>query len=212
MLRTLEEKIAPGRAALIVVDVQNDFCADDGAFARLGRDVGALHPVVDRIEVLVAAARAAGVLIVFLQYCQNDRTESDVHLEQRSRGRAGVRYCEEGTDGADFYRVSPQPGEPVVKKHRYSGFVDTELDLVLRSSDIASLIMTGIATSGCVEATARDGFMRDYYVVLVEDCCGSYSSVLHEGTLQNISEAYGIVAQSDAIMSEWERAGRGVGR
>jgi ureidoacrylate peracid hydrolase len=108
--------------------------------------------------------------------------------------------------------VSPQPGVPVVKKHRYSGFVDTELDLVLRSSDIASLIMTGIATSGCVEATARDGFMRDYYVVLVEDCCGSYSSVLHEGTLQNISEAYGIVAQSDAIMSEWERAGRGVGR
>jgi ureidoacrylate peracid hydrolase len=115
-----------------------------------------------------------------------------------------MRYCEEGAPGADFFRVAPKPGEPVVRKHRYSGFVDTELDLVLRSSGVRSLIMTGIATSGCVEATARDGFMRDYYIVFVDDACGSYSSELHEGTLTNIRDAYGIVVGVDDVIAAWD--------
>jgi ureidoacrylate peracid hydrolase len=209
VLTTLAEKAMPGRAALIVVDVQNDFCDDDGAFARLGRDVKSLHPMVDRLARLIDNAREAGVLVIFLQYCQNDRTESDVHLEQRSRGRAGTRYCEDGSRGADFYRVGPKPDEPVVKKHRYSGFVGTDLDVILRSAGIQSLLMTGIATSGCVEATARDGFMRDYYVVVVDDCCGSYSQDLHDGTLQNVRDAYGIVASSDDVIDTWSSPGKG---
>jgi ureidoacrylate peracid hydrolase len=209
MLTTLAEKVDPEHAALVVVDVQNDFCDDDGAFARLGRDVKLLHPMVDRLQRLIDCARAAGVLVIFMQYCQNDLTESEVHLEQRSRGRAGTRYCEEGSRGAEFYRVGPKPEEPVVKKHRYSGFVGTDLDVILRSSGIQSLIMTGIATSGCVEATARDGFMLDYYVVVVDDCCGSYSQELHNGTLQNVRDAYGIVASSDEVIATWNTAGEG---
>ena len=209
VLTTLREKVAPGDAALIVVDVQNDFCDDDGAFARLGRDVEPLQMTVARLEHLVDQARQMGLLIIFLKYCQNDATESEVHLEQRQRGRAGTRYCEEGSQGADFYRLSPKPDEPVVKKHRYSGFIGTDLDVILRSADVKSLIMTGIATSGCVEATARDGFMHDYYIVFVNDCCASYSQQLHDSTLVNVTDAYGIVASSEEIIATWNLGDEG---
>ncbi len=205
MLRTLEEKAEPGVAALVVVDVQNDFCDDEGAFARIGRDVSVLQSMVPRLQRLIDSARQAGVLVIFAQYCHNERTESEVHLEQRGRGRSGEPICTEGTRGADFYLLSPKPDEPIVKKHRYSAFIGTDLDVILRSCGVRSLIMTGIATNGCVEATARDGFMHDYYIVLVDDCCACYSSELHAATLSNIRDAYGIVTTSDELASVWDR-------
>jgi ureidoacrylate peracid hydrolase len=206
MLRTLQEKVAPGTAALIVVDVQNDFCDNDGAFARIGRDVSVLQAMVPRLQRLIDQARASGILVIFVQYCHNEKTESEVHLEQRARGRAGVPICTEGSWGADFYAVGPKPGEPVVRKHRYSAFIGTDLDVILRSCGVRSLIMTGIATNGCVEATARDGFMHDYYVVLVDDCCACYSPELHAATLSNIVDAYGVVTTSDELVDVWSRS------
>ena len=64
----------------------------------------------------------------------------------------------------------------MILKRRYSGFIGTELDVILRSRGRKTLVMTGIATNGCVEATARDGFMHDYYIVMVDDCCACYSA------------------------------------
>jgi ureidoacrylate peracid hydrolase len=203
MLRTLAEKVDPAHAALVVVDVQNDFCADGGAFGQMGRDLEPVRGMVPRLARLADEARAAGVPVVFLRYVQNDGTLSDVQLEQRSRGRASLDYCREGTWGADFYGVLPRPGETVISKHRYSGFVGTDLDLVLRSTGRRTLVMTGIATNGCVEATARHGFWLDYYVVMVDDCCSCYSRELHEGTLTNITDASGVVTTADELSAIW---------
>jgi ureidoacrylate peracid hydrolase len=203
MLRALEEKAAPGHTALLIVDVQNDFCSDDGAFARLGRDLSRIQNMLTALERLLAAAREAGVTVIFLRYAQTPVTESPVHLEQRSRGRSDIAYCQEGTPGADFYRIGPQPGEIVVTKHRYSGFIGTDLDLILRSRGIRTLVMTGVATNGCVEATARDGFMHDYYIVFTSDGAACYSAELHNATLTNILDAYGVVASCDEMAALW---------
>jgi ureidoacrylate peracid hydrolase len=203
MLRTLEEKADPAHAALVVVDVQNDFCDDAGAFGRIGRDLAPVRAMVPRLARLVDQAREAGVPVVFLQYVQNDGTLSEVQLEQRERGRSGVDYCREGSWGADFYQVVPKPGEAVVPKHRYSGFVGTDLDLILRSTGRRSLILTGIATNGCVEATAKHGFMKDYYIVMVDDCCSCYSRELHEATLTSARDAYGVVTTAAELGSIW---------
>jgi len=203
MLRTLEEKVDPAHTALIVVDVQNDFCASDGAFGRLGRDLHRVHEMVPRLKRVLVAARTAGVTVIFARYTQTPATESDVHLEQRQRGRANIEYCREGTPGADFYEVTPQSGEPIVTKHRYSAFINTDLDVILRSRGIRTLIMTGVATNGCVEATARDGFMYDYYIVFVDDCAATYSVDQHQATLNNIRDAYGIVVGSEELCAAW---------
>jgi ureidoacrylate peracid hydrolase len=203
MLRTLDEKVDPSAAALVVVDVQNDFCHDEGAFARMGRDVEPIRAMVPRLQELIDAARTAGVPVIFLAYTQSDATESDVLVEQRSRGRAGLPYCREGTFGVELYEVAPKPGESVIAKRRYSGFIGTDFDVILRSTGRRTLVMTGIATNGCVEATARDGFMHDYYIVMVDDCCACYSAELHQATLTNCRDAWGVVATSDELMSIW---------
>ena len=208
MLRTLAEKVGPANAALVVVDVQNDFCHDEGAFARMGRDVTPIRAMVPRLQALIDAARQAEVPVIFLAFTQSDGTESDVLVEQRSRGRAGLPYCREGTFGAELYEVSPKPGEPVIPKYRYSGFIGTQLDTILRSTGRRTLVMTGIATNGCVEATARDGFMHDYYIVLVDDCCACYSAELHQATLTNCRDAWGVVATSDELLGIWTASER----
>jgi len=95
------------------------------------------------------------------------------------------------------------PGECIVTKHRYSGFINTDLDLILRAQGIQTLIMTGTATNVCVESTARDGFMLDYYIVFLGDCTGTGDRNLHEATLQNISGAFGVVCNSTDVSAHW---------
>jgi ureidoacrylate peracid hydrolase len=211
MLHTLEEKVAPEHTALLVVDVQRDFCASDGAFGGLGRDLSRVQEMLPALEHLVESARGADVTVIFLRYAQTPATESEVHLEQRGRGRADIAYCVEGTPGAGFYRIEPTARETVVTKHRYSGFINTDLDLILRSGGIRTLVMTGVATNGCVEATARDGFMHDYYIVFAADGAATYSPELHNATLANIRDAYGVVATCEQLTAIWNTVAERVG-
>jgi ureidoacrylate peracid hydrolase len=106
-----------------------------------------------------------------------------------------IPICEPDTPGSEFYGVEPCAGDHIVTKHRYSGFVGTDLDMVLRSKGIETLLFTGVATNVCVETTARDAFNLNYHVVFVEDCCGAFSPEEHASTLTNISK-YGIVTDS----------------
>ncbi|MGC1185554.1 MAG: isochorismatase family cysteine hydrolase [Candidatus Dormiibacterota bacterium] len=209
ILRTVAEKVEPRHTALLIVDVQRDFCAPDGAFAQLGRDLKRIDSMLPHLQRLVASARQAGVMLVFLRYTQTPLTESEVLLEQRSRGRADIPYCREGSPGAEFYAVLPEQGDAVVTKHRYSGFINTDLDVILRSRGIRTLVMTGVATNGCVEATARDGFMHDYYVVLVDDCAATYVEELHQATLTNIGDASGVVVKGEELSVIWDGTSAG---
>jgi ureidoacrylate peracid hydrolase len=106
--------------------------------------------------------------------------------------------------------VTPLSGEVIVRKHRYSGFINTDLDLILRSRGVRSLIMTGVATSVCVDSTARDGFMRDYHVVYVEDCMSNAlpTDELHRATLDIARRFFGLVVTSQEIMAIWRKSPR----
>ena len=99
-----------------------------------------------------------------------------------------------------------QPGshEFVVTKHRYSGFVGTELDLVLRSNDIRTVVMTGEATNVCVESTARDAFMRDYRVAFVSDCTASTVQAAHDATLFTMDRHFGTVLSGEDVIGAWD--------
>ena len=94
-------------------------------------------------------------------------------------------------------------GEPVVKKHRYSPFVGTNIDYLLRARERKSLLVTGVATNICVESVLRDGFMRDYHVVLVEDCAGAYSERAHQSTVENVKAFLGRVVDSGTLLRHW---------
>ncbi|MCX6021811.1 MAG: cysteine hydrolase, partial [Chloroflexi bacterium] len=122
--------------------------------------------------------------------------------EQRSVSKH-IYYCLEGSWGFDWYGVGPLPGEAIVTKHRYSAFIGTDLDLILRAQKIETIICTGVVTNACVESTARDGFMMDYHVVFVDDSSATSSPETHEGTLQNIRGGFGVVVNAADVTEAW---------
>jgi ureidoacrylate peracid hydrolase len=209
LLTSLEQKIAPENAALLVIDVQNDFVADGGFFHKVGADVGAIqrHTIPPLLR-LIDAARRAGVLVVFIQAIYDERHLSAPMRERNLRTKRDVPRCLAGTWGADFFAVRPRPGEPVVTKHRYSGIINTNLDTLLKERSIKSLLLTGVATDTCVESTARDAYFIDYYVTLVADCCGAASERDHRGALERFERDYGPVVTSADVISLWSAAVR----
>ena len=202
----------PATTAIVVVDVQNDFCDPAGACARNGSDVTAAVEMVPRLERLLDSARAAGVMVVFIQTTHDETTDSPAWLARRGDASpvlaAPAGNCRTGTWGAEFYRVAPQPGEPVVIKHRYSAFAGTNLDVVLRTAGIDSLLLTGVSTNVCVESTLRDGLFAEYRVTLVEDCAASFEAEAHAATVENVAKYFGVVTTSEEIGSTWSALSR----
>jgi ureidoacrylate peracid hydrolase len=205
LLSTLDKKAAPENAALIVVDVQNDFCANGGFFHKIGADMAAIQRKVPNLIRLIDKARAAGVLVVFIQAIYDPKDLSDAMRERNLRRRVEMPRCLTGSWGADFYGVKPLPGEPVVIKHRYSGMINTELETVLKRHGIKSLLLTGVATDTCVESTGRDAYFVDYYVTMVEDCCGAFNEQDHKGALARFDRDYGAIVTSRDVLATWEQ-------
>ncbi|MBI2369379.1 MAG: cysteine hydrolase [Deltaproteobacteria bacterium] len=203
LLTTLKEKVDPKHAALLVVDVQNDYCHERGAMAEAGQDMTLIQQMVPHLEEFLQEARRIPIPLVFIRTIHGLWTDSPSWAFRYGKPS---KVCRDGTWGTEFYRVAPAPNERIVTKHRYSAFIDTDLDLILRSRGIRSLIMTGVATNVCVESTARDGFMRDYYVVFLDDCCATGTKEEHEATLHNIGRFFGTISNSQEVVKAWQEA------
>lgn len=184
------------------MDLQNDFCHPQGGFAGLGVDLASTEAAVTQALSVINSARAAGVPIVFVRSSHSEWTDSPMLAEMRERWQA-PRWCMEGTWGAEFYRVQPQSGDHIVRKHRYSAFLGTDLEMVLRAKGLKTIVLVGVATEICVETTARDGFMRDFYVVVVGDGCATSSRQVHKSALQRIGACFGTVTNSTELAAEW---------
>jgi ureidoacrylate peracid hydrolase len=202
MLQSLKDKLDPAVAALVIVDVQNDYCHDDGALAKAGRDVRAIRVMVPRLQRLLGEARRAGLPVIHVRMANDSSTKSPAYREHRIR-RSGTdsRVCEEGTWGAEFYEVQPEPGEPVVTKHRYSAFVDTNLTTLLEARGTQTIILAGVTSDVCVESTARDAYMRNYYVVFLADCTGVDDPAVQDGVLERIDRYFGQVVSSEDVVA-----------
>lgn len=203
LLMTLDEKAAPDTAALIVIDVQNDFVADEGWGARVGWDPTRNQAAAKRIVRLLPHARAAGVQVVFVQAIYDEIYLGAPMIERNRRRGLDSPRCISGSWGAEFFLIAPEPREPVVRKHRYSAFAETELNTVLRHLGVRSLLFAGVYTEGCVESTARDAYFLDYYVTLIDDCCATTSQEIHRGVLERCERDWGIVTTSDELIALW---------
>lgn len=213
VLSTLAEKVDPDRTALVIVDMVNDFVHPEGKTAvRAGRKVEHAHKAIPQQQLLLAGARAAGAPVIHVQHTTlpDHASDSGVWLDARSRATYSVvDICMDGTWGQEIVEeLQPAPGETVVKKYRYSGFAGTNLALVLRSMGRESIVCCGVSTNVCVEATAREAFSLDYYVVIPEDACASWDMSLHTSALASAGHRYATVCSTADLLQTWE-AGRG---
>jgi nicotinamidase-related amidase len=227
-LSSIHERISPGNSALVLIDVQNDFCAADGATGRTGQSMEMIHAAVDRIKLLLAAARAAGVFVVHVraEYGELFRHVGSPYRFPAAGGREPavwtisaadllsegrfppdqIEVCAHGSWGGAFVDgIEPLPGEAVVSKHRFSAFADTGLDLMLRARGIRSVILAGVTTNCCVESTAREAVMRDFYLVVASDCVAVKDHLrdLHEATLESLGLYFGLVRPSADLIRAW---------
>jgi ureidoacrylate peracid hydrolase len=201
MLETLSEKVDPKRAAILIIDMQNDFCHPEGRAGRRGMDVSPTEAIVPQIKNLVAEARRVAVPVIFARFTLTQHTIQK-NAPQHMPAEDGSLLCEEGTWGAEFYQILPEPGDAIVTKHRYSAFIRTDLDLILRNKGIESLILTGTRTNICVESTARDAQQYDYYPVVLSDCTASGTLEAHE---RGLLGSFGVTATSEEVIEEWHK-------
>jgi nicotinamidase-related amidase len=174
--------------ALIIIDMQVDFCRSE------------CEPVAEVIGRLAAAARQAGVPVIWVRTEHSEKTDTATWL---SRHPNAERICRPGTPGVEFYRVRPEPGEPVVTKHRYSAFIGTDLEIRLRAMGVTGLVCCGVRTNVCVESTVRDAFQRDIATVMVADACAAGDPDVHEAALRNVRRHFGRVLSSDEVLARW---------
>jgi nicotinamidase-related amidase len=177
------------RSAVLVIDVVRDFTDPNGKVPHA--DAAKIVPVIDH---LVDEARAHGALIIWV-------------IDSHRPGKAdwelqNVRdHCTAGTPGVELAPpLEPAESDYVITKRRYSAFVGTDLDLILRDNHIDTLFLTGTKTNVCIRATAQDAFEHNYRVIVPRDCVSTDKPHLHEANLEDIGKYMGRVVSADEAL------------
>lgn len=186
-------------SAVVIVDVQNDYCHKEGSLAKQNLDVSMVEGMMPSLKKMIYECRKLQIPIIFIQTIHEDCTDSETWT-RRLKNKDQANVCRKGTWGSAFYELEPEEGDIIVNKHRYSAFIHTRLDSILRSMQINTLIMAGVSTNVCVESTARDGFMLDYNILFLSDCTAAFSQDAHDMALKNIDQYFGSVISSEAMI------------
>jgi ureidoacrylate peracid hydrolase len=202
------------RTAAVVVDMQNAFVSPGGMFDEAGYDISGAPACIESNARLLPALRAAGVRVVYLKMSYNaDYSDSGgpgspnynkelgLCLMQARPENWGKYVTEDTWDEEVVEAISPVEGDIVVRKQRYSGFAGTNLDMILKTNGIRYCLYTGVATNVCVETTLRDGYLLDYWPIMVADACNN-SGPEHNrlATEWNVEHAFGWVTTTEDVM------------
>jgi nicotinamidase-related amidase len=204
---TLPEIIAPEHTAVLVVDMQNDFCNPEGALAERGANVQPLRMIVPALAQLIDSARRAGTAIVYLQMTltRDVRYNSSADLSRRVKvwgSDVPVATIAGEWGHAVIDELTPEPGDFAIAKHRNNAFIGSDLNLLLGARGIKSVIVTGVATQACVLETALAAQGHDYYVVLADDCVASANPDDQQAALsvlRTVLHANGVVSSNQIV-------------
>jgi nicotinamidase-related amidase len=181
------------KAAFLIIDMQRDFLEPGGFGAALGNDVSLLARAIAPIGAVLAACRAAGVLVIHTR--EGHRPDlSDLHGAKHRRGRSETRIGDAGPMGRILVRgeaghdiiaeLAPVSGEPVIDKPGKGAFYATDLEAILRGRGITQLILAGVTTEVCVHTTMREANDRGFECVILSDGTASYFPEFHRVALE----------------------------
>jgi nicotinamidase-related amidase len=200
-------KIESSQCALIVVDMQEDYCSPGYYMTRAGYDTARLREPVERIQRVLAAARRSGMHVLYTRHARApDAERLDTTSEERSEAPSSiVRTAARGEPG--WYIIPellPEAQETVIEKSTCSAFVSGELDRVLRSKGVRRLAICGNTIDVCVHSTLRAAVDLDYECLLLGDCCGAVNDGLHTWAIESVkieNGVFGTVANAEAFVN-----------
>jgi nicotinamidase-related amidase len=207
------------RSALVVIDMQNDFCAKDGWVDHLGVDYTPDRAPIEPLQRLVPRLRQAGVHIVWVNWGNRpdlgNMPPNQIHL-YKPHGRgiglgdplpgSSARVLEKDSWAAALVdELKPEPSDYRVDKYRISGFWDTPLDSILKNLAVKSVFFAGVNTDQCVFCSLTDANFLGYGCILLRDCCATTSpSYCTEATVFNVKKCFGFVTDSGELLDGLE--------
>jgi ureidoacrylate peracid hydrolase len=213
LLHTMEQQLEPNETALLVIDMQNDYLADDGKLiAKLGiRPKG--YEFLENINNLVKAARKAEVTVIWVRqtHSLNDALPNFMVTNIRKiKGRAFKHedfFVPEGaTWRTGYYHklIKRLPEESEVIKTNYGSFTNTELETLLKAKGIKTIVYAGAAIDVCILSTIIEGWHRGYYCILPTDAVFYFNEILYKELIKNHRLYFGYTPTSDEIIRVWQ--------
>lgn len=198
-------ELKTARTALVVIDMQNAFCANDGSLAGAGIDISELSGVITPCRELLESARQAGVPVIFTRYIYRaDYADGGVVIKYLLPQLADVKSLAAGTPDIEIVdQLAPAEGEFIIDKNRPSAFYATNIEPILNGLDVDTLVVCGVTTNVCVESTVRDASERDYKVFVVKDATGEIEKLRYDGAIAGMAWMFAKIVDKSDVLAVW---------